>query len=177
MEPWKTRKHLPVIKKLFSIIVRTDVRSFDKGRVKLGKESNKSIEWEQQQQQHWHGWHDLGCGSSKVAAATEKEYEVPRTLEVREGKESKGGGFPWEFWGMGEGNQGNTTAIIVQNLSDPRAPQSGITWVIVLTSLYFKTFSEYSKWAYDCFLKNGAAFGMMPWRLSQGVVQGSLVCL
>lgn len=70
--------------------------------------------------------------------------------------------------GMGEGNQGNTTAIIVQNLSDPRAPQSGITWVVVLTSLYFKTFSEYSKWAYDCFLKNGAAFGMMPWRLSQG---------
>lgn len=90
------------------------------------------------------GLDDPGRGSSKAIAATEKEHEVPRTLEVREERRARVGA-PMRVLGMGEGDQGNTTAIIVQNLSDPRAPQSGITWVTVLTSLYFKTFSEHSK--------------------------------
>lgn len=36
------------------------------------------------------GWNDLGFGSSKIIAATEKEHEVSRILQVREQRECQG---------------------------------------------------------------------------------------
>ena len=79
------------------------------------------------------------------------------------GKESKVR-VPMRILGMGQGNQGNTLRLLYKTSVTP-GPHRQASHGLPSSQV---TFSEYPKWAYDCIFKNGAAFGMMPWRLSQG---------